>query len=190
VDVRMDSTPAGATVMIVDRDKTSFLGTTPVSAAIDPSRTYEVVFTAPDRSTQRVALDATTTTRLAVVLARASRASAAKLERGVKPVAKPAPLDAVASKPSRTAALDAPLEQVVAPVAPQARGVLMVSSKPPCEILIDGKPTGLTTPQRSISLPVGAHKVTLVNKAEGIKKTLSIRINADEPTKVIQDLMP
>ena len=28
----------------------------------------------------------------------------------------------------------------------------MISSKPPCEIVIDGKSTGLTTPQRAISL--------------------------------------
>lgn len=68
-------------------------------------------------------------------------------------------------------------------------GTLMISSKPPCEILIDGKPTGLTTPQRAITLPAGAHKVTLVNTAEGIKKTVSVQITADKPTKVIQDLM-
>jgi hypothetical protein len=65
----------------------------------------------------------------------------------------------------------------------------MVSSKPPCDILIDGKATGLTTPQRSISLGAGVHKVTFVNEAEKIKKTVSVTISADKATKLIQDLM-
>jgi hypothetical protein len=65
----------------------------------------------------------------------------------------------------------------------------MISSKPPCEILIDGKPTGLTTPQRAIPLAPGAHKITLVNTAEGIKKTVSVQVTADKATKVIQDFM-
>ena len=65
----------------------------------------------------------------------------------------------------------------------------MVSSKPPCEIYIDGKATGLTTPQRSISLPPGAHKVTFVNAAEKITKTVPVTITADQSTKLIQDLM-
>ena len=42
VDVRIDSKPAGATVMLVDNGKTSFLGNTPVSATVDPSRMYDV----------------------------------------------------------------------------------------------------------------------------------------------------
>jgi hypothetical protein len=65
----------------------------------------------------------------------------------------------------------------------------MISSKPPCEIYVDGAPTGLTTPQRAIKLSAGKHKITLVNAAEKIKKTIAVEIVADQPTKVIQDLM-
>jgi len=65
----------------------------------------------------------------------------------------------------------------------------MISTKPPCEILVDGKPTGLVTPQRAIMLPVGTHKITLVNQADNIKKTIAVEISADQATKVIQDLM-
>ena len=68
-------------------------------------------------------------------------------------------------------------------------GILMISSKPPCQITIDGKPTGLTTPQRAISLSAGRHSITLVNAAAGIKKTLSATIKPDASTKVIEDLM-
>src|SRR5262249_22705024 len=44
-DLRIDSRPQGATVMLVDNGKTSFLGTTPVAASLDPSRAYDVIFT-------------------------------------------------------------------------------------------------------------------------------------------------
>jgi hypothetical protein len=68
-------------------------------------------------------------------------------------------------------------------------GTLMISSKPPCEIWIDGKSTGLTTPQRSIPLSAGSHKVTFVNSASNIHKTVPVAIKADQPTKLIQNLM-
>ncbi len=197
VDVRIDSKPAGATVMLVDRGKTSFLGTTPVSAAVDPARRYELVFTYPDRATRLEAFDPSKTTRVAVALARMSSkdrkatamavdsvgdarpAAGARTERKAAKVSKPEPsgLDA---------ALDGAIEK---PAKPSGEGVLMVSSKPPCEIVIDGKSTGLTTPQRSITLPAGAHKVTLVNAPAGIKKTIAVKITRDQPTKLIQDFM-
>ena len=63
----------------------------------------------------------------------------------------------------------------------------MINAKPPCEILIDGKATGLTTPQRSIAVSAGMHKVTLVNKDAGIKKTVAVKVTAGKATKVIQD---
>jgi hypothetical protein len=71
--------------------------------------------------------------------------------------------------------------------APAGKGVLMIASKPPCQITIDGKATGLTTPQRSIDLAAGAHKITLVNTDANIKKTIVVKITAGKPTKVMQD---
>ena len=68
-------------------------------------------------------------------------------------------------------------------------GTLMVSSKPPCDIVIDGRATGLSTPQRAIPLPPGTHKVTFVNSAENINKTVTINVTAGTPTKLIQNLM-
>jgi hypothetical protein len=81
-----------------------------------------------------------------------------------------------------------------APAAPKAdaggSGTLMVSSKPPCEIFIDGNDSGLKTPQRAMSLPAGVHKVTFSNTDENITKTVAVKITADQTTKLIQDLMP
>lgn len=67
-------------------------------------------------------------------------------------------------------------------------GTLMLGAKPPCEIVIDGKNTGLTTPQRSIQLPEGSHRVILVNEQHGIKKSFKVNIKAGRTTRAIQDL--
>nr|MBA3454599.1 hypothetical protein [Deltaproteobacteria bacterium] len=92
VDVRIDSKPTGATVMLVDRGKQTFLGTTPISTAVDPSRAYEIVFSHPRRPTQTQHLDPKTTTRLAVVLSRSSN-------RPTMDLAKP-PTAAAVAKPA------------------------------------------------------------------------------------------
>ena len=63
----------------------------------------------------------------------------------------------------------------------------MISSKPPCEIVVDGKSTHLQTPQRSIPLAPGTHTVMLVNAQLKIRKTVAVDIVAKKPTKVIQD---
>ncbi len=66
----------------------------------------------------------------------------------------------------------------------------MVSSKPPCEIAIDGVATMLTTPQRSIKLRAGKHKVTLFHLTRNIEATFDVVIEAGKPTKLIRDFMP
>jgi hypothetical protein len=66
----------------------------------------------------------------------------------------------------------------------------MVSTKPPCDIVIDGVATVLTTPQRALKLPAGKHELTLFNLRFGTEVTLPIVIEARKTTKVIRDLMP
>ncbi len=73
-------------------------------------------------------------------------------------------------------------------VAKVSLGTLMLGSKPPCEIEINGKATGKMTPQRSIQLPEGLHRVVLTNKKEGIAKSFKVRIKAGRTTRAIQDL--
>nr|MBA3460559.1 hypothetical protein [Deltaproteobacteria bacterium] len=88
---------------------------------------------------------------------------------------KPTPEATAVAKPKAVAA------------APSGTGVLMVSSKPPCNIAIDGKPTQMVTPQRAISLSAGVHKITLTNTQQRIAKTISVTIDPKKPTKLIQD---
>jgi hypothetical protein len=200
VDVRLDSKPSGATVMLVDRGKTMFLGTTPISTALDPSRQYDVVFTYKDRPTVLEHVDPRTQSKVSVTLdrsaSRIAKVGAPKAEtpkaEAPKAIAKEAPkAETPKAEAPKAEAPKAVAKEVPKAEAPKAggEGVLMVSSKPPCEIYIDGKATGLMTPQRSLPVSAGTHKVTLINSAEKIKKTLTVQITADQPTKLIQDLM-
>src|SRR5207249_2059272 len=97
------------------------------------------------------------------------------------------------AKAAAPASLAEPSFDSAAP-APAAKasgnGTLMVSSKPPCEIYVDGQPTGLTTPQRAIPLTAGAHKITFVNSQQSVNKTVAVSIRADQATKLIQNFMP
>ncbi|HEX7701033.1 MAG TPA: hypothetical protein VF403_09935, partial [Kofleriaceae bacterium] len=70
---------------------------------------------------------------------------------------------------------------------PTGTGTLLVGSKPPCDIFIDGSSTGLHTPAKDIKLPAGKHKVTLVNNEFGIRDTFTVDIKADQPEKAIKD---
>jgi hypothetical protein len=67
-------------------------------------------------------------------------------------------------------------------------GTLMIGSKPPCDIYIDGKSTGLKTPQRAIELTAGPHKVTLVNHEHSLKKSFTVKISSGKSTRAIHDL--
>ncbi len=197
VDIRLDSTPSGATVTLIDRGKSTFLGSTPISTALDPSRQYDIVFSHASKPTQVEHLDPATTKRLAVVLGKTTKPAAASKLEVKKAIPKvEAPKQAEAPKKVETEApkVEAPkteTKKVVDPfeTTPKVDGLLMVSSKPPCEILVDGVATGLTTPQRAIKLTPGVHKITLVNTAEKIKKTVSVTVTADQPTKVIENFM-
>ena len=69
-------------------------------------------------------------------------------------------------------------------------GYLRLNSKPWTRISIDGKDTGLTTPQTKISLPPGKHTITLVNNPFGIKHTFTVTIVAGETVTKVLDLRP
>jgi hypothetical protein len=203
-DVRIDSAPAGATVMLVDNGKQSFLGTTPIATSLDPSRSYDVVFTLDGRPSKTTHFDPSASQHLEVAFDKAVVAPAptpAPVAVVPKPAPTPAPV-AAAPKPAPTPA-PAPVQHHVAARAPAAQiadpgfdappsggnGTLMVSTKPPCDIMIDGQSTGLHTPQRAIPLSAGAHKITFVNAAEHINKTVSVSVSADHTTKLIKDLL-
>jgi len=206
-DVRIDSIPSGATVTLVEHtatgEKKSFLGTTPLATSVDASHDYDVVVALAGHPEQTAHLDPARSPHVQIALSGKAPVTAIAKET---PKAAPAPATpapkhhAVAKTPLADPGFDskpAPAPPIVAekPKAEKAEkaaggsGTLMISSKPPCEIVIDGKATGLSTPQRAMALPAGAHKVTLVNAGEHIEKTMMVQINADQPTKLVKDLL-
>jgi hypothetical protein len=69
-------------------------------------------------------------------------------------------------------------------------GYLRIGSKPWTKISVDGKDTGLTTPQTHLKLSAGNHKVTLTNPQFSIKETFTVEIKGGETETVIKDLRP
>ncbi len=70
----------------------------------------------------------------------------------------------------------------------KGQGTLLVNAKPPCEIIVDGKRTGLTTPQRDLALKPGTHTILLINAENRIKKSSQVKISAGKPTRLVVDL--
>jgi len=200
VDVRIDSRPSGATVMSIENGRTQLIGDTPISAAFDPAREYDLVFTYPGQPTQVAHLAPRTMPRIAVTLgapavapvvpaAPAAHAPPARVEKHAEP-ARSERAERSAPRAVEHRAEPKAEPKPAAEAAAAGQGTLMISSKPPCEIWIDGAATGLTTPQRAIPLSAGAHKITLVNAEKDLRKTVRVQITADETEKVIEDLQP
>jgi hypothetical protein len=74
--------------------------------------------------------------------------------------------------------------------AGSGEGYLRLGSKPWTNISVDGKDTGLHTPQTKIKLSTGAHRITLSNPQFNIKETFSVDIKPGETETVIKDLRP
>ena len=196
VAIRLDSTPSGASATLVDNGASTPLGTTPVDAAVDPSKSYDVVFSLEGRITKIEHFDPNATNHVEVAL----------VEPTIAPPA-PAPAPVVAAAPARHHHHAAPKQQAarVAAITPShsptpqrvassakpaaaatGNGSLMISTNPPCAILIDGHNTGLTSPQAAIALPPGSHQVRLIAAAAHINKLVAIEIVPHHTTKVVQ----
>ena len=189
VTIGFASEPAGATVLLVDGSTTVTLGVTPLEHALDPSRSHELMFTLAGHRSTLVTVDPSASARVTVDLT-SSMATVEAAPAKVAPRPAPQVAKAVKAAPAAKAALRvAKLEPSrPAPVAGKGAGTLMLGAKPPCDIFIDGKATGLKTPQRAIKVAAGPHKVTLVNREHKITESFSIAVKAGAATKVVKDL--
>jgi hypothetical protein len=71
-------------------------------------------------------------------------------------------------------------------VRPGPPGVLALKSTPIAEIEIDGKPTGLQTPQDKIELPPGIHTIKLT--AGNLQQTFTVEISTGATVSYERDL--
>lgn len=204
LQIPVSSMPPGAFVSLVDGEKADIVGQTPMTLTLDVSTPHDVALTMVGRETQLVHVPAGGLNALAVTLplkegaqpavatAPAPKASADHITAMVAPKQEtPAPrhrasTEHIASPAPRAESAPAPKAITSAPAG---AGTLMISSKPPCEIIVDGKSTHLQTPQRALPLAPGGHTIVLVNAQMHIRKTMAIDIVAKKPTKVIQDFL-
>lgn len=187
--VPITSVPSGAIVTLVNDGNATVIGRTPVTASVDPKRTYDVVFAAHGHPTQIRHLGPGTheiDVELAPVAPPPAPPVTAHVAAPATPhVATPAPRRAVQAAHVATAKPAA--VAVTSSAGPIPNGILAVTTRPPCEIVVDGKPTHLVTPQRSLQLSSGRHVITLINAAQQIRKTVAIQIDVRRPTTVVQD---
>jgi hypothetical protein len=193
-----ESTPSAATVSLITDGKRQPVGPSPARAPLDPHSTYQVLFEKPGYvSVNRpIAFSGGAEERVSVTLEKAP------VERPSAPVNVTPPQRKVTRPPAEKATEKPPSEpaapgEAASPLEPEVRGadasdgkprgVLVLGSKPPCEIYIDGSATGLHTPQKEIKLSVGRHRVTLMNNEFGIKESFNVDIKADAPEKMIKD---
>jgi len=92
--------------------------------------------------------------------------------------------------PAEKAPVEKSAEKSSAPASSGGDGWLRLGSKPWTNIVVDGKETGLHTPQTHLKLGAGAHRITLTNPQFNIKETFSVDIKSGETETVIKDLRP
>jgi serine/threonine protein kinase len=179
------SEPKGASVSLVADGISQPLGPAPVEHNLDPRKRYEVVFEKDGyvTVTKPVEITGSPVVSVAGTLSRARVSS-----RPVPPVSSD-PVEVVKPKPKPVD--PKPVDTVVERPKPKpvaaGTGTLLLSAKPPCKIFINGRDTGKMTPQRKIELPVGSHRITLVNNEHGIKDSFTVKIKADTATKSIKN---
>ena len=78
-------------------------------------------------------------------------------------------------------------EEPAAAAGGGGNGTLRINSKPWSQVFIDGKLIG-NTPQMNVSLPEGAHRVTLVNPEFSLKKSVTINIKPGQTETQIINL--
>jgi hypothetical protein len=190
IQIPVSSNPPGALVSFVDGGHAVVIGRTPTTISVDPSQPHDVALTLLDHETQLATIPAGGMTALAVDM---GPAKAGAMKTAPQQVAVAAPREETPA-PKKVVKREAPKHEpkhITQPApraaTPSGKGVLMISSKPPCEIVVDGRSTDLLSPQRSIPLAPGTHTIILVNAGMRIHKSLEVAITAKKPTKVIQD---
>ncbi len=190
---RFTSEPPGAKVTLVSDGVRKRIGGAPAEVKLDPRRTYEVQFKKSGyvTVTKPVQITGAPEVNVAVVMERAEVAVRPQGTRGGSaellddpPSTDDSP-DPPGSKEPPPEKKDPPPKKD--PPAEVGNATLRIGAKPPCKIYLDGKDTGLRTPQRAFTVKAGKHKITLVNNEFGIKQTVSINVKAGEVKPIIKD---
>ena len=113
----------------------------------------------------------------------------------VDPTPRERPAESHTPTPRRSASPAPEEDDPVMPTRPAAassggEGYLRINSKPWTNITIDGKDSGLHTPQTQLKLPAGTHRVQLANPQFGVRETFSVDIKPGATETVVKDFRP
>ncbi|MFH0900043.1 MAG: serine/threonine-protein kinase [Pseudomonadota bacterium] len=176
------SDPPGARVTLVAGDERQRLGLSPIKHELDPRKRYEAVFEREGFATEikPVAIDGNPLQRIAVVMRKVTLArpggGAGTGQQGGGQVAPVGQQNQGGGKDGTPPRGD----------GASKTGFLSVGAMPPCKIYIDGRDTGLFTPQRRLEVPAGSRKITLVNAEFGIKEGFSVEVQAGQEQKLLK----
>jgi hypothetical protein len=194
-----EADPAGTQVTLLADGKRISLGTAPATAKLVTNKAYQVLF----EKTGYVAVNLPVAivhprSVVAVTLERTGNVGAAVQPRNnVRRPDKPAvPTEPSGSGPD-TSQPDAVSKPILPPPPGPApgpaikvdgqSGLIGIMSKPPCDIFIDGTAINRKTPVRDLKLPVGKHKITLVNNEFSIRDSFMIDVKSEANPKVLKD---
>ena len=183
---KFDSQPPGAAVSLIIDGKRTELGPSPQTAKLDPRKSYQVLFEKAGYVSvnKPILFGGSTEEKVLVNLEKAGTETPP-----VAPVAShtPGPVTHPETHPQTVVKTDTPKTDTPVETTPKGNGTLLLGSKPPCDVFIDGSSTGEHTPHKFTGLPAGKHKVTLVNNEFGIKESFTVEIKADGTEKQIKD---
>lgn len=175
------SEPPGATVTLYTNDQKLISKTTPIKMKLRTGHEYRAEFARKGYKTitKQLEINDGSELKVAAVLETSKKAAPVRVKmRRAKRRARRA--RAIKRRRARTAR-----RSRKARVA-KGYGTLLVGSKPPCVIYIDGRPTGKMTPDR-IRVKAGKHRVSLINRKYGIRRTVRVRVRSGKRTRVIRD---
>jgi hypothetical protein len=212
-----ETTPPGATVSLIVDGVRQPVGSSPAKTKLDPRKSYQVLFEKAGYVSvnKPIYFGGSTEEKLVVNLEKAGAATPEPTHAGsaatppphvaTGPVThpdthvvatthpdttKPDTTKPDTTKPDTTRP-DTTKPDTTKPDTQVAKaggvGTLLLGSKPPCQVYIDGKDVGMSTPHKFDGLAAGRHKITLVNNEFGIKETFSVDVKADSVEKQIKD---
>jgi len=190
--LRARNVEAGAHTIDIEGPEGYFSRRLEVTVVLDQPDALRVELSALDRTDGIKKLSKREARRQARQEARAGKREARRQARAERNAARAAAVAERAEKAQSKADPDPGSEkeelEALAALAAGTEGTLRLGAKPPCDIYIDGKNTGLKTPQRSIRLTAGKHSVKLVNPEHDISSSFGVKIAPGRTTTVIRDL--
>ncbi|MCG8421485.1 MAG: protein kinase [Proteobacteria bacterium] len=186
---RFESNPPGAQVTLLVKNKAQEieLGRSPARHELDARNKYDVRFEKDGYVTKIVPIAITGARELAVSarLERESSTGRSPRTDRLSPGDKRSTGQTISgnSRP-RATQLAAGVARAAAGAPP---GILILSSKPRCQIYVDGQDTGKWTPQLQLKLSPGPHRITLINNDHGIKESFRVTIKSGERSTHIKD---